>query len=64
MEFEQWLTQGFFGWLIFAVLLLGAAFVVAAWSWHRAAAQADRLWEKCRQNEAAEFERVIGEARK
>lgn len=50
MTFEQWLINGF-GWLILAVLLLGAAFVIAAWCWNRAGADADRLTDRIRAHE-------------
>ena len=58
MTFEQWFLYSF-GWLKIAVLLLGVAFVIAAWSWHRAGAEADKLAARIKANEAAEFERVV-----
>lgn len=50
--------------LIVCLILLVLAFGLLIYSLCKVSARADRLWEKCRENEAAEFERVISEARK
>lgn len=51
MEFEQWFLYSF-GWLKLSLLLLGVAFVIAAWCWHRAGAEADKLTDRIKANEA------------
>lgn len=50
--------------LIVCLILLALAFGVLIYSLCKVSARADRLWEKCRQNEAAEFERVISGGQK